>query len=258
MPHWATTFYDFQERLTGCYSSPIHPSHHERAAPLRAAHGGTRLLELGSGGGQFAVAAALAGYEVTALELRPGGTAHALMLAARHGAEVEAITGDFYTSALPAPFDLIVYWDGFGIGTDADQRRLLRRLPGWLAPGGRALVEVYMPPYWTRHAGYTREWTAPTRFVQTYGFDAEGCRLTDTYAAEGEPPQTQSLRCYAPADFQLLLEGTGLGLLEIRPGGAWDPAAQVWHPQVPLAECMAWVAVLGAGPEGDVPTPAPG
>lgn len=115
-----------------------------------------------------------------------------------------------------------------------------------------------MPLYWAQHAGYTREWSAPTRFVQTYGFDAEACRFTDTYAAEGEPPQTQSLRCYAPADFRLLLEGTGLGLLEVRPGGAWDPAAQVWHPQVPLARCMGWVAVLGTLPSGRALNPDPG
>ncbi|WP_288481101.1 class I SAM-dependent methyltransferase [uncultured Deinococcus sp.] len=244
MPHWADTFYDFQERHTGWYSAPVHASHHRRAEQLRATHGGTRLLELGSGGGQFAVAAALAGYEVTALDLRPGGAAHALTLAAQHGVALEAVTGDFYAFNPSGAFDLIVSWDGFGVGTDADQRRLLRRLPGWLAPGGRALIEVYMPLYWARHAGYTREWSTPTRLVQTYGFDAETSRLTDTYVAGDEPPQTQSLRYYAPADFRLLLEGTGLTLLDIRPGGAWNPVTEIWSPEVPVAECMQWVAVL--------------
>ena len=59
MTHWAYSFYDFQDGLTGCYAAPVHPSHRERAAEVRRDAPGLRLLELGSGGGQFAVAAAL-------------------------------------------------------------------------------------------------------------------------------------------------------------------------------------------------------
>ena len=55
MTHWAYSFYDFQDELTGCYAAPVHPSHHERAAEVRRDAPGLRLLELGSGGGQFAV-----------------------------------------------------------------------------------------------------------------------------------------------------------------------------------------------------------
>jgi len=44
-----------------------------------------------------------------------------------------------YDVDIGGPFDAVCYWDGFGIGDDQDQRRLLRRIAGWLAPDGRAL-----------------------------------------------------------------------------------------------------------------------
>lgn len=245
MTHWAEHFYERQGELTGCYADPIHPSHHERAARLLGQHSGRRLLELGAGGGQFAAAAALAGFEVTALELLPSAKAQIKSLAQEHGVDVRAVTGDFYTAYLPETFDLVCYWDGFGIGSDDEQRRLLRRVQDWLNPSGRAFVDVYTPWYWVQHVGYTRHWEKPAGLIQTYGFDARGCRMTDTYAPSGEEPMTQSLRCYSPADLELLLEGTGLRLLEVEAGGRYDPEAKVWHPSVPLGECMVYMAVLG-------------
>lgn len=241
MSHWAYSFYDFQDELTGCYADPVHPFHHERAAEVRRDAPGVRLLELGSGGGQFAVAAALQGFDVTALEYREQGSACAQALAAQHGVTLRTLTGDFYVADPGGPFDVICYWDGFGIGPDDEQRRLLRRLPDWLAPGGHVLLEVYAPSYWQKHVGFTRR---TPEYVQTYGYDADGARMTDTYAAANGDTRTQSLRCYAPADLRLLLEGTGLTLAAVRPGGRYDPDAGVWHPQAALAECMTWTATL--------------
>ena len=154
---------------------------------------------------------------------------------------LRTLTGDFYAADPGGPFDVICYWDGFGIGGDDEQRLLLRRLPSWLAPGGHALIEVYMPGYWQQHAGFTRR---TPEYVQTYGYDADGARMTDTYAATNGDTRTQSLRCYAPADLRLLLEGTGLTLAAAQPGGRYDPDAGVWHPRAILAECMTWTATL--------------
>lgn len=53
-----------------------------------------------------------------------------------------------------------------------------------------------------------------------------------------------SLRCYAPADPRLLLEGTGLRLDEIEPLGCWDAVAEVWEPRVPLERAMSYAAML--------------
>ena len=242
MTHWASSFYDLQGRLTGCYDSVIHPYHHELATRATRFLGGPgRVLELGAGGGQFAVAARMQGHAVTAIELVPAAARRIQALAGEHTARVRVINGDFYTVDAGGPFDLVCYWDGFGIGADEDQRALLRRVAGWLAPGGAALVEAYTPWYWARHAGFTRR--APG-YVQTYDFDADTCTLLDTYAPEGEAAQTQRLRCYSPADLRLLLQGTGVTVQDVWPGGRFDGDTGTWHPSVPLRECMSYTAVL--------------
>ncbi|EYB66655.1 N-methyl-transferase-like protein [Deinococcus phoenicis] len=240
--HWSHSFYARQDALTGCYRTDIHPFHTALAARVTAHRGRPgSLLELGAGGGQFAAVAALAGHQVTALDLYAGAGEHTRELAAQHGVPLRTMTADFYTADPGGPFDAVCYWDGFGTGEDNEQRHLLSRVAGWLARGGTAYVDVYTPWYWAHHAGFTR----PTgRYVQTYGFDAEACRMLDTYAPEGEASFTQSLRCYSPADLRLLLAGTGLTLTEVWPGGAYDPQAGVYHPEVPLGECMMYVAVL--------------
>ncbi|WP_102126627.1 class I SAM-dependent methyltransferase [Deinococcus planocerae] len=240
--HWSHSFYERQDALTGCYHSPIHPFHTALAARITAHRGRAgSLLELGAGGGQFATCAALLGHQVTALDLRARAGEQTRSLAVQHGVTVQTLTGDFYTLDPGGPFDTVCYWDGFGIGEDADQRFLLSRIARWLAPGGTAYVEVDTPWYWAGHAGFTQRTEGYTR---TYGFDAEGCRMLDTYAPTDEDPFTQSLRCYSPADLRLLLPGTGLTLAEVWPGGSYDPEAGVYHPEVSLGEAMTFAAVL--------------
>lgn len=240
--HWSHSFYERQNALIGCYDAPIHPHHTSLAARVTAHRGGPgSLLELGAGGGQFATAAALAEHRVTALDLWVGAGKYTRKLAARHGAEVRVLTDDFYIADPGGPFDTVCYWDGFGIGEESDQRRLLSRVAGWLAPGGTAYVDVFTSWYWAHHAGFTRR---SEHFTQTYGFDADGCRMLDTYAPREGDAFTQSLRCYSPADLRLLLPGTGLRLAEVWPGGRYDPEAGVYHPEVPLGEAMTFVAVL--------------
>jgi len=110
---WVKIFYDFHQRwLAGYYLGPILDQHRDQAA----------------------AATADLGHEVVAVELVPAGAAHARMLASRpeRGGSLSVIEGDFYRVELAQTFDVVCYWDGFGIGSDADQRRLLRRMgTGW-------------------------------------------------------------------------------------------------------------------------------
>lgn len=242
---------------------------------LTADQGPLRVLELGAGGGQAAAAAAARGLRVTAVELVPELAAHARSLAPTIAAgpantaepditaapeiapgpaghsrpngragSLSVLEGDFYTLDPGGPFDVVCYWDGFGIGSDDDQRSLLRRIHGWLAPGGCALVEVYTPWYWAAAAG--REQHFHDGSARRYGFDADGCRMLDRWWPEGREAEgvTQSLRAYSPADLRLLLEGTGLVLDRIEEGGAWDDVAQVWHERAPLEAAMSYVVRL--------------
>jgi hypothetical protein len=71
--------------------------------------------------------------------------------------------------------------------------------------------------YWAGAAGREMRFGEVTR---RYEFDADECRLLDRWwLVDTEHEEvTQSLRCYAPADLRLLLEGTDLVLASLEPG----------------------------------------
>jgi SAM-dependent methyltransferase len=201
-----------------------------------------RILELGSGTGTTAGALATAGHDVVAIELQYELVAHTRELAAMvTGGSLRAIPGDFYEIEPPGPFDVIGYFDGFGIGSDEDQRRLLRRIAGWLTPGGCALVDVLVPSYWARHAGNEEEFPTGSGVRYLDGFDAQGCRMTERMWRVGheEDGVTQSLRCYSPADLGLLLEGTALSMRDVEPF-----TDETYGEPCDIADAMLYLAVL--------------
>jgi SAM-dependent methyltransferase len=215
-------FYERQEELSGAYSGDV-SDHHRAKAELVAAHCGRvrRVLELGAGGGQMAVATAELGFDVVAVELVPGLAEHARALAS--DSRVDVVEGDFYLAAIEGPFGAVCYWDGFGIGTDRDQRTLLARIREWLAEDGRALIDVYTPRYWADAAG--REMTFGD-VRRRYEFDSATQTMIDRWWREGAPEETvaQHLRCYAPDELARLLDPVGLSLEAIEHDGALDEA----------------------------------
>ena len=156
---------------------------------------------------------------------------------------LQPILADFYQLELQGKFDVVSYFDGFGVGKDEDQRRLLRRVAGWLELRGSALVEVYTPWYWAAAAGMEMQFLDAWR---RYGFDAAGERMLDTWWPKGRPEEavTQSLRCYGPADLHLLLDGTGLVLASVEPGGAVDQETGEYRSPVELGKAMSYLATL--------------
>lgn len=71
-----------------------------------------------------------------------------------HEGSIEFVRADFYTVEFGRVFDVVCYWDGFGVGSDDDQIRLLRRIAhDWLAPDGRAIIEVFDPAGWAADDG---------------------------------------------------------------------------------------------------------
>lgn len=244
---WVEPFYAQQhEWLATYYFGEVIAQHRDQAATIERLAGPApkRVLELGAGGGQGAAAAADLGYDVTAIELLPAAARHARRLAAQsHHGTMTVLEGDFYAVEPPGPFDVVCYWDGFGIGSDADQRRLFERVRCWLALDGCALIEVLTPWYWARVAGQEMR---VERTMRRYDFDAEECRMLDRWWPRDaeERAVMQSLRCYSPADLRLLLEGTGLALRRVEPGGAVDYATGHYTKRVPLGQAMSYVAKL--------------
>ncbi|MFE6777986.1 class I SAM-dependent methyltransferase [Streptomyces sp. NPDC057702] len=217
-----------------------------------------RVLELGAGYGTTAVATARAGYAVTAVELSDRAD-QAEGLATDLGAgSLTVHQADFYAVRLDGRFDAVTYWNGFGVGTDADQRRLLRRVADhWLTDDGVALVDVFNPFVWAgwdgdeEHllpnpaAGYDHELRERTHF------DPVTCTATDTWRSVAEPERafSQTLRCYTPADLALLLEGTGLALADVVVGGEaigppGAPGASPVAAREPLRRHHEYLAVL--------------
>jgi hypothetical protein len=134
---------------------------------------------------------------------------------------LQVVQEDFYTVRLEGRFDVVCCWEVFGLGSDADQRRLLGRIAReWLAPDGCVLMDVYSPSRPARDAG-TEQRRAPlpgvpgsVEMIERCHFDPLHSRWTDEWVPVADPSAAlaQTLRCYSPADFLLLLEGTGLAL----------------------------------------------
>jgi len=243
---WVKDFYAKQDEWAGVSRDPITEMHRRNADAVQRLAGGKigAVLELGAGGGQNAAALADLGYSVTAIELVPAVAENArkLALQTRKG-HLRVIVGDFYEVELAEHFDVVCYWDGFGVGSDEDQRRLLGRIAAWLAPGGCMLLDVYTPWYWARAAGREMEFGGVRR---KYSFDAEGSRMLDTWWPVGRELKaaTQSLRCYSPDDLRLLLAGTGLALDVVEPRGSYDQDADRFVADAPLGECMQYLAKI--------------
>lgn len=216
--------------------------------------GPKHILELGAGSGAVAAALAKDGHSVTAVELTTAIQAAQELSQDGWKGSLQALEADFYTVELGGPFEVICYWDGFGVGTDGDQRRLLRRIAGeWLAPRGTALIDVFHPARFARHAD-SEEILPPLKGVpgsvemrHRCRFDPLHCRWIDEWEPTAEPEKTlaQSVRCYTPADLRLLLDGTGLALRSIEiDGQALEIEGERMTLSGPLLETYSYLALI--------------
>lgn len=193
-----------------------------------------RLLELGCGFGATAIASAHAGFDVTAIELSNRVDFARSSTQDTFDRKIEWIKGDFYTTPINGPFDVVTYWNCLGAGSDADQRRLLKRISGeWLSDDGVALIDVLNPFVHARWDGQTdHKHAANTNGYQrnqheSTAFDPVQNRFIETWTDDtsSDVKVSQSIRAYTPADLRLLLETTGLTLESIYISGEMiDPS----------------------------------
>ena len=255
---WVEPFYSRQSRWFGPPGIADYDRESAAAIEQFCGPGKKRILELGAGSGGAAAAMADLGHDVLAIELSPVRAANARTLAEQPRAgSVTVLEANFYTASLPERFDLVCYWLGFGVGSDADQRRLLRRVAReWLAPGGCMLLDVYLPWYWSRQAGEEQPFEA-VQAVRRRLFDPLRCRFVEEWWPAGHPDerQAQSIRCYTPADFLLLLDGTGLELRAVEIAGErLDPAGEHTNRWDALRDEDSFMAQLAlAAPDADSP-----
>lgn len=247
-PSWVRRFYDRKSEVAG--PSGVLDHHVERARAIEVLTGRSegRVLELGAGAGGSAVATARLGYDVTAVELSPVRAGFARELARQHEVDLTIVEGDFLTHGFDSRFDVVTMWNGFGMGDDAHQRAILQAARStWLDAGGEVVLDVYNPCAWIRWAG-TVEVDEETGCRNQVDYDAVGSRFIDTWWFDGPdgPPLSQSVRCYAPADLELLALGTGLEVQTCRPAEreAFDDRLATG----PLGEEWGYRVVLSAPP----------
>jgi hypothetical protein len=172
------------------------------------------------------------------LGARAGLRASAL---AERGHVVVAVPGDFSRVELLGRFDVVGHFGGFGVGSDDDQRGLLRRISRWMEPKGCVLIEVTTPWYGARMSGQLED--APYGDgAHELAFDADGCRVRVRTVPHGDRADAvnQAVRCYSPADLRLLLEGTDLALdtLEAFAGDGYEAAPSLEAAKLYLARLV--------------------
>ena len=194
------------------------------------------LLELGAGNGKLARAIASSNKKVTTIELVPEIVESAKQ---SNSEKVNSLCGSFYTIELQETFDVILYMDGFGIGTDNDQIILLERIYKWLKEDGIGLIDIYQPKYWRKVNGITM---SPNMGVlREYGYDDQKNRMLDTWWVENRNDKVvQSLACYTPEEIIELCEKANLEVSEIYPGGAMDYDKWVYQDNTTIDECLSY------------------
>ena len=215
-------FYSTTGKWWGPAESTITDRDYDRVKLLQKICGDSKtVLELGSGYGNTAAVTADAGYDVVANELSDRIDFSKKFAEQALKGQLNFIKGDFYTADLGKNFDVVAYWNGFGIGSDADQRRLLRRIAKeWLTVDGKVLIDIGNPFVRASWAGDEEHKEAnPERgyehtIDERTDYDPVKNRFVDTWWESDKPDEklTQTLRNYSPADLILLLEGTGLKL----------------------------------------------
>jgi cyclopropane fatty-acyl-phospholipid synthase-like methyltransferase len=144
-------FYRLQNQWSKIYYRDISQGDLDRVLWINRHTGmrGVHILELGAGGGQFSVAACQLNHKITAVEIEPDFVEHMRFLARHRNPEnLTIINADFNNVEFESAFDVICYWDGFGLGSDSDQRQLLQKISSWLTPDGSVFLEIFTPWFW--------------------------------------------------------------------------------------------------------------
>ena len=197
------------------------------------------VLEIGAGSGILANALSLTNKDITTVELVSKMVEYAR---AHSNPSIHILCDNFYSVKLTKQFDLVLYLDGFGVGTDKDQLLLLQRIHEWLKVDGYALIDIYEPNYWRNVKGQQMLVVEKTQIMREYGYDEINCRMTDTLWQRSSPNETitQSLACYSTAEIYTLCQQAGLQIIAFYPGGAINFDTWQFEEVSSLSNCLSY------------------
>lgn len=251
---WTKDFYSKTGKWWGPAEVGITDRDHKRTQIIKRIVSNVKnVLELGSSYGNTAAVCASEGLRVTGVEISDR-IDFSKKYKEEYPENLTFLKEDFYQVDLKDKFDAVVYWNGFGIGTDADQRKLIKRIANeWLKPGGKALIDIANPYVWSRWTGDDEHKDPKPEIGYNYSvnqkidFDPIHNRFIDTWWDSNHPEEkiSQDLRCYSPVDLLLLLEGTDLVLEKIEINGKEVQLNnQLFNSNHPLAQTHEYLAVL--------------
>lgn len=238
--NWAHEFYKMQYETIGNYPEEFYQ---ESAKEILEQIGKpvSRLLELGAWDGSLARVLSTSADHITTVELVEEMTERAKAL---NPDNVEAIHGSFYDVYLPQKFDSIIYMDGFGVGTDEDQVKLLKNIHHWMDDSGCVLIDIYQPEHWKKADGiemYPNPRNMP-HIKRKYSYDFEKNMMMDTWWHEKDEKlkRTQYLKCYTPEEIYQLCKQARLKIIGYFPYGAMDYGEMQYNEHASLEECMSY------------------
>ena len=239
---WAKQFYKQQFLLSKMeYEGMSHSYYLDEVEKVSEQFGKPfhKVLEIGAGVGYLANALASQEKDITTIELVDELVAFAKK---NSTAPVRILCGDFYEIDVPGPFDCILYIDGFGVGEDTDQLRLLKRIHHWLKDDGYALIDIYEPNYW-RHIYKGQMMPVKNSSVaRQYDFDENTARLSDTWwhTELDLGKWTQSLKCYTPQQIHALCQQANLDIVGYFPGGEMNFETWSYYEPASLDYCISY------------------
>ena len=197
------------------------------------------VLEIGAGSGMLANELSLADKNITTVELVPELVEYAR---AHSNPSINILCDSFYSVRLSNQYDLILYIDGFGVGTDKDQLYLLQRINKWLKVDGYALIDIYQPSYWQRISGQQMLISDKNQVMREYVYDENNHRMTDTLWQLSSPDETitQSLACYSIDEIYNLCQQAGLQITAFYPGGALNLDTWKFEEVTSLSNCLSY------------------
>lgn len=238
--NWANEFYKMQYEFIGDYPEGYHT---ESANEILEQIGKKvhSMLELGAWDGSLARALSKHVNKITTVELIKEMAEKAEFL---NPDNIETIHGSFYDVQLTKKFDAIIYIDGFGVGTDDDQLKLLRNIKHWMEDDGCALIDIYQPEHWKKADGvemYLDPENMP-HIKRRYSYDFEENIMTDNWWHEKNEKlnNTQYLKCYTPDEIYNLCKQAGLNITGYFPHGAMDYESMKYHEHASLEECLSY------------------
>ena len=238
--NWADEFYKMQYEFIGDYPEGYHT---ESANEILEQIGKKvhSMLELGAWDGSLARALSKHVNKITTVELikEMAEKAESLNLD-----NIETIHGSFYDVQLTQKFDAIIYMDGFGVGTDEEQLKLLKNIKLWMEDDGCALIDIYQPEHWKKADGFEM-YPDPKNMPhikRRYSYDFEADIMMDNWWHEKNEKlnSTQYLKCYTPDEIYNLCKQAGLNITGYFPHGAMDYEKMEYHEHASLKECMSY------------------